>query len=250
MSAIKSRIAAFESAAKTPDATPTGPRKPPIRLVEEPEDAASSNDAQSQSLLDTNSPPHISSLIQTLEPSRSPSPAPSTDFVNISPPRGMPPPLPPRKASEDQNDVASSSPSSSQLRPSPSTSFSSYSRLTPSSSLSVQHSYLPELAGKASHGRHAYANSTSSFHSVSLSDAVEDLGGSFETLSPPRSVIEPMILDPPTSTPPIQVVVPALPPRPTTSLPPQPLAVPYAVRSKPPPPPPPASRNKTVQRCE
>ena len=244
--AIRARISAFEGMSQTSSLpVATGLRKPPIKLVDDDEQRRSTP----RSILDSSSPPSSSSLAahQPIVPvaSRSPSPAASaaSDFVNVSPPHGIPPPLPPRKANDTISTSSSSSPGP--LR-SMAPSSSSLSLLSPNShsSLTIGGSYPPSRNGKG----HAYANSTSSFHSVSLSDAVEELDGSFETLSTPRSVssaVEPATR-PPTSPSPSHA--PALPPRPGTSIvastPTTPM--PYAVRSKPPPPP--LSKHNTIHK--
>ena len=244
--AIRARISAFESMSQTSSfPVATGPRKQPIKLVDDDQQPRNAP----PSILDSSSPPASSSLAahQPIAPvaSRSPSPAASavSDFVNVSPPHGIPPPLPPRKAGDTISTSSLSSPGP--LRPAASSS-SSPSLLNPTSHspLTIGSSYPPSRNGKC----HAYANSTSSFHSVSLSDAVEELDGSFETLSTPRSVvsaIEPATR-PPTSPSPSHA--PALPPRPGNSIvsltPTTPM--PYAVRSKPPPPPPP--KHSTVHK--
>ena len=246
-SAIRARISAFEGTSQTPSLpVAMGPRKPPIKLVDDDEQQRNAP----SSILDSYSPPASSSLTahQPIAPvaSRSPSPAASavSDFVNVSPPHSIPPPLPPRRASDNLSTSSSSSPGPPRLTASSS---SSSSLLSPTShsSLTVGSSYPPSRNGKG----HAYANSTSSFHSVSLSDAAEELDGSFETLSPPRSmlsVVEPATR-PPTSPGPSHA--PALPPRSGTSIVPitPTTPVPYAVRSKPPPPPP--SKPNIVYKC-
>jgi hypothetical protein len=244
--AIRARISAFESMSQTSSLpVATRPRNPPIQLVEDGEQRRNAP----PSILDSSSPPALSSLAahQPIAPvaSRSPSPAASavSDFVNVSPPHGVPPPLPPRKASDIIGTPSSSSPGP--LRSTaPSSSSSSLLSPTSHSSLTIGSSYPPSRNGKG----HAYANSTSSFHSVSLSDAVEELDGSFEALSTPRSVVS--VVEPATRPPtsPGPSHAPALPPRPGTSI--VPLSpttpIPYAVRSKPPPPPP--SKHSTVHK--
>ena len=236
-SAIRARISAFESMSQ-PSSLPVavGPRKPPMKLVNDHEQRRN----VPSSILDSSSPPASSSLAahQPIVPvaSRSPSPAASavSDFVNVSPPRNMPPRLPPRKASGNTSTSSSSSPGPPRLTASSS---SSSGLLSPTShsSVTVGGSYPPSRGGKG----HAYANSTSSFHSVSLSDAVEELDGSFETLSTPRSVVSAIesATKPPTS--PIPFHAPALPPRPGASIVPitPTTPMPHTVRSKPPPPP-------------
>lgn len=242
--AIRARISAFESMSQTSSLpVATGLRKPPMKLVDDDEQRRNTP----RSILDSSSPPSLSSLAahQPIVPvaSRSPSPAASaaSDFVNVSPPHGIPPPLPPRKAIDTISTSSSSSPGPLRSMV-PSSSSSSSSLLCPT--LTIGGSYPPSRNGKG----HAYANSTSSFHSVSLSDAVEELDGSFETLSTPRSVasaVEPATR-PPTSPSPSHA--PALPPRPGTSNAPSTptTPMPYAVRSKPPPLPP--SKYNTIHK--
>lgn len=237
-SAIRARISAFESMSQTPSLpVAVGPRKPPIKLVDTDEQRR----IAPPSILDSSSPPASSSLVahQPIAPiaSRSPSPAASavSDFVNVSPPHSMPPPLPPRRTSGNFSASSSSSPGPPRLTTSSS---SSSSLLSPTShsSLTVGGSYPPSRSGKS----HAYANSTSSFHSVSLSDTVEELDGSFETLYTPRSMAP--AAEPATRplTSPGPLHAPVLPPRPGSSIVPiTPTPMPYAVRSKPPPLPPP-----------
>ncbi|CCA70581.1 hypothetical protein PIIN_04518 [Serendipita indica DSM 11827] len=206
MSAIQARIKAFESLG-TESTSQTASRKPPVSLYETEEDIPN------VSHVSDGTPARQSSLNvdeKADEDARSLAVGSITsDFVKVSPPRSRPPPLPPRKGSENSAsssgsgqggiDVGSfkSVSSTSSIPKGPPTPrpipLKSIGRNSPSngssSSLAVQ------VRG------HQHAVSTSSFHSVSLSEqeyhekdeSEVGLGGSYEAVSPHASSVFTMV---------------------------------------------------------
>lgn len=183
----------------------------------------------------------------------------ASDFVKVSPPRSKAPPLPPRKTSEttastpstpsmDGESIAYSPKSDSQLKSPP----------TPRPIPSKSRALGPNMGtngGFNNHPRngqgHNHAVSSSSFHSVSLSDHGDnendeqdhELGGSYEAVSPHAGSVFSLVdkNSSMTSSPALSatsLVPPALPPRPATTSPPESHQLPinYAVRKVPPPP--------------
>lgn len=280
MSAIQARIKAFESLG-TESTSQTASRKPPVSLYETEEDIPN------VSHVSDGTPARQSSLNvdeKADEDARSLAVGSITsDFVKVSPPRSRPPPLPPRKGSENSAsssgsgqggiDVGSfkSVSSTSSIPKGPPTPrpipLKSIGRNSPSngssSSLAVQ------VRG------HQHAVSTSSFHSVSLSEqeyhekdeSEVGLGGSYEAVSPHASSVFTMVdrSSSVMSSPALSAVSlgpPALPPRPspspsalgtsTLTLVEPPLShpaipVPYAVRKVPPPPPSGLQSNRSLR---
>ncbi|KAG8832239.1 hypothetical protein FRC17_001687 [Serendipita sp. 399] len=272
MSAIQARIRAFESLGH--DTRPEA-RKQPIKLFETDEDAE-------ERTTDPSAVPSTSEVGPSRQDRELDEDAHSlavgsvtSDFVKVSPPRSRPPPLPPRKGSDNNS---ASNPSTPSVDGSSTSSFSSQSSTVPKGpptprpippksrahgSVGLNNTSSSSLGvTKVSRG-HNHAASSSSLHSVSLSDhdhsidKEEGLGGSYEAVSPHASSVfslidksQSMVSSPATSA--ISLGPPALPPRPGGTSPgasaaggtsgsdtyQQPTHVPYAIRKHPPPPPP------------
>ncbi|KAG8852150.1 hypothetical protein FRB91_006974 [Serendipita sp. 411] len=270
MSAIQARIRAFESLGHD---APPAERKPPVNLFETDENTEQKTNG------DVNiGPPSTSETGTSLLDKEADDDAHNlavgsvaSDFIKVSPPRSRPPPLPPRKGSDN----SASNPSTPSTDGSSTSSFSSRSstipkgpptprpippklRLQGNSALNNGPSSSLSVVYKNTRG-HSHAASNSSLHSVSLSDhdhsvdKEDGLGGSYEAVSPHASSVfslvdksQSMVSSPATSA--ISIGPPALPPRPSGasssvsggmsgSDTPQQVNVPYAVRKHPPPPP-------------
>jgi hypothetical protein len=288
MSAIQARIHAFE-ALKQDKPGQSGSRKPPIKLYDSDheEETASgqpnnTKDGQTATTSHINEFKELDDEAQNLVVGSI-----TSDFVKVSPPRSKPPRLPPRKTSEntsstpstpsvDENFATSYSPKSSSLKGPPTprpippkrplSHLSTHPETSSSSSLTIDPRY----------GRgHTHTVSSSSFHSVSLSDSDQvdkgdvehGLGGSYEAVSPHASSVFSLVekSNSIASSPALSsasLAPPALPPRPSSLSPAahspaatNPLEtatvsvpVPYAVRKVPPPPPSSALRNKLQTR--
>ncbi|PVF98955.1 hypothetical protein CPB86DRAFT_704193 [Serendipita vermifera] len=288
MSAIQARIHAFESLNQDKPAQ-AGSRKPPIKLYDsDPEDSNADRqpqdhkDAQTVTTSHPNESKELDDEAQNLVVGSI-----TSDFVKVSPPRSKPPRLPPRKTSEntsstpstpsiDESFTSSYSPKSSSLKGPPTP------RPIPPKRPPGHPSNKPEASSSSSltidprYGRgHAHTVSSSSFHSVSLSDndqaekaeVEHGLGGSYEAVSPHASSVFSLVekTNSIASSPALSsasLAPPALPPRPSSIAPgghsPGPTTpseittnsapVPYAVRKVPPPPPSSALRNKLQTR--
>jgi hypothetical protein len=222
MSAIQARIHAFESLGQDTPQQPAA-RKPPIKLYED-ENNESSNNLTSHARDDDLSVGSITS-----------------DFVKVTPPRSKPPPLPPRKASNN----TSSGPSTPSIEGTDITSRNTSPKAATARSPSIPRPIpqRPRIVGSVpgvSNGSsstltvnprttrgHIHAPSASSFHSVSLSDhgemdreAEHGLGGSYEAVSPHASSVFSLVerSNSITSSPATSVsnLAPALPPRPSS----------------------------------
>jgi len=183
----------------------------------------------------------------------------TSDFVKVSPPRSRAPPLPPRKTSEttlstpstssfDGDSISYSAMINSHMKspPTPRPKSSNVGALGPTTgSNGGLHVYPRNGRG------HNHATSSSSFHSVSLSDHGDgehddpepELGGSYEAVSPHSGSVfslidrsSSMASSPAMSA--ISLGPPVLPPRPATTSTTDTSQIPvsYAVRKVPPPP--------------
>ncbi|KIM30884.1 hypothetical protein M408DRAFT_327823 [Serendipita vermifera MAFF 305830] len=173
----------------------------------------------------------------------------TSDFVKVSPPRSKAPPLPPRRTSETTASTPSTpSMDGDSINYSPKNELYLKSPQTPRP-IPLKTRTLGPTSGGLKNGRgHTHAVSSSSFHSVSLSDQGDgehddlehELGGSYEAVSPHASSVFSLVDNSKTSSPALSatsLAPPALPPRPSASpAEPQQISVNYAVRKVPPPP--------------
>lgn len=273
MSAIQARIQAFESLQNSPQQAVA--RKPPVKLYEADNDETSPNaSTQKHDAASAAATRHDEKELEDDAHELSVGSI-TSDFVKVTPPRSRPPPLPPRKGSdnssspgtpsiEENGNSRSNSPRAALPRGPPTP------RPIPQKAKVV--GTIPRNADissstltvnpRNSRG-HMHAPSSSSFHSVSLSEHGDTdreaeehgLGGSYEAVSPHSSSVFSLVdrsnsinSSPATSI--SNLAPPALPPRPSSISPHPPsslasnafdamshqINVPYAVRKAPPPP--------------
>jgi hypothetical protein len=259
MSAIQARIHAFESLGQGAPKQPV-PRKPPIDLYGGAEGGSAPKSGENGMVTALSTGDGSMDKINDDEAHNLLIGSITSDFVKVSPPRSRAPPLPPRKTGEmtastpstpsvDGDSISYSTMSNSHLKspPTPRPIPSKGRTLGPTTGTNGGlHAYPRNGRG------HNHAVSSSSFHSVSLSDHGDgehdeldhELGGSYEAVSPHASSVFSLIdrSSSMASSPAMSAASlgpPALPPRPSTTTPTsdsQQIPVSYAVRKVPPPP--------------
>jgi hypothetical protein len=257
MSAIQARIHAFESIGQE-SPKPAVARKPPIDLHAGAEDESPAKGRRKGTVTALSTGDGTMDKLNDNEAHNLVVGSITSDFVKVSPPRSRAPPLPPRKTSEttastpstpsiDGDSISYSTMIHSHLKgpPTPRPIPSKAKTLGPTTGTNGG------LHANQRNGRgHNHAVSSSSFHSVSLSDhgdgehheVEQELGGSYEAVSPQTSSVfslvdrsASMASSPAMSA--VSLGPPPLPPRPASSAPDtQKIPVNYAVRKVPPPP--------------
>jgi hypothetical protein len=256
MSAIQARIHAFESLGQEAPKQPVA-RKPPINLYGRAENESAPKSGENGMVTALSTAEGTMNKMNDDEAHNLLVGSITSDFVKVSPPRSKAPLLPPRKTSDtrastpsvDGDSISYSTMSNSHLKspPTPRPIPLKIRTLGPTTGTNGGlHAYPKNGRG------HNHAVSSSSFHSVSLSDHGEgehdelehELGGSYEAVSPHASSVFSLVdrSSSMASSPAMSAASlgpPALPPRPSTTTPTsdtQQISVSYAVRKVPPPP--------------